>query len=105
MIIPTYNHERFIAQALESVIAQRTDFDFEIIVSEDCSTDSTRQIILDWKARYPDRIRLILSDRNVHSNEVVARAFRAARGTYVALLDGDDFWTYSKKLQNPGRLS
>jgi glycosyltransferase involved in cell wall biosynthesis len=99
VIIPTYNHSQFISQALESVVAQRADFTFEIIVSEDCSTDGTRKIVLDWRARYPDLIRLILSEQNVHSNEVVARAFRAAKGTYIALLDGDDFWTCPDKLQ------
>jgi glycosyltransferase involved in cell wall biosynthesis len=99
VVIVTYNHERFIGKALESVIVQQANFDFEIVISEDCSTDATRHIVLDWKKRYPDRIRLILSEQNIHNNEVVARAFRVARGTYIALLDGDDFWTCSQKLQ------
>ena len=56
VIVVTYNHERFIAQALDSVLAQRVDFDYEIVVEEDCSTDSTRDILMDFHRRYPGRI-------------------------------------------------
>lgn len=98
VLVMTYNHERFIAQALDSVLLQETDFQFEILVSEDASTDRTREIVLDYHRRHPDRIRLLLSEHNLRSNEVVARGLRAARGRYVALLDGDDYWTSSHKL-------
>ncbi len=56
VIVVTYNHERFIAQALDSILAQRVDFDYEIVVGEDCSTDSTRDILMDFRRRYPGRI-------------------------------------------------
>lgn len=98
VLIVTYNHELYINQALSSVLEQETGFDFEIVISEDASTDGTRDIVRGWADRFPDRIRLILSERNVRSNQVVARAFHAARGDYVALLDGDDFWTAPDKL-------
>lgn len=98
VLIVTYNHELYIDQALSSVLEQETGFDFEIVISEDASTDGTRDIVRAWADRFPDRIRLILSERNVRSNQVVARAFHAARGEYVALLDGDDFWTAPDKL-------
>ena len=98
-LVITYNHERFIGQALESALDQVVDFDYEVLVSEDCSTDRTRAIVLDYHRRHPERIRLLLSERNLHSNEVVARGIRAARGTYVALLDGDDYWLTTEKLQ------
>ena len=98
-LVMTYNHRDFIAAALDSALAQRTRFEYEILVSEDCSTDGTREIVLDYASRHPDRIRLILSDRNIRSNAVVARGIRAARGDYVALLDGDDLWTSPDKLQ------
>lgn len=98
VVVATYNHERFIDQALASVLEQETPFEFEVIVSEDCSTDATREIVLRWRNSHPARIRLLFSERNVHSNEVVARAFRAASGDYVALLDGDDYWTSPHKL-------
>jgi glycosyltransferase involved in cell wall biosynthesis len=98
-LVMTYNHRPFIAAALESALAQRTRFAYELLVSEDCSTDGTREIVLDYARRHPDRIRLILSERNLRSNAVVARGIAAARGEFIALLDGDDAWTSSDKLQ------
>ena len=99
VVVVTYNHEAFIEAALRSVLGQRTRFDFEVIVSEDASTDRTRAIVEHWQARHPDRVRGLFSERNIATNEVVARGFRAARGEYVALLDGDDYWTSDDKLQ------
>lgn len=99
VLVMTYNHARFIEQALQSVLAQRTDFDFEILISEDCSTDGTRETVTGYQRAYPQKIRLLLSDRNLHSNAVVDRGIRAARGQYIALLDGDDYWIDPDKLQ------
>lgn len=99
VVLCTYNHEPFIDRALASALDQRTPFDYEVIVSEDCSNDATRDIVRRWRDRHPTRIRLILSERNLRSNEVVARGLRAAAGEYVALLDGDDYWTDAQKLQ------
>jgi glycosyltransferase involved in cell wall biosynthesis len=99
VIVITYNHARFIAQALNSVLMQETQFPFEVIVSEDCSTDATRDIIIDFKERYPSRIRLLLSERNLNTNHVLTRGIEAAQGDYIALLDGDDYWTSPHKLQ------
>ncbi len=99
VVVCTYNHAPFIDQALASVLGQDTSFRFEVIVSEDCSNDATRDIVLRWRDEHPDRIRLLLSERNLRSNEVVARGFRAATGEYVVLLDGDDYWTSPQKLQ------
>ncbi len=98
VLVMTYNHERYIRQALDSVLMQETSFDYEVLISEDCSTDGTREIVEDYGSRHP-QIRLILSDRNLHCNEVVARGLRSAQGEYVALLDGDDYWISSAKLQ------
>ncbi len=98
-LVVTYNHRPFIAAALHSALAQRTGFDYEILVSEDCSTDGTREVVLDVQRRHPDLVRLILSERNLRTNETVARGIRAARGEYIALLDGDDAWTSDDKLR------
>ncbi|CAN5609697.1 N/A [soil metagenome] len=99
VILITYNHQNYIAQALDSVLAQETGFPFELIVSEDCSTDGTRALIEQYAARHPARVRLILSPRNLNTNEVFSRALAAAQGDYIATLDGDDFWTDPRKLQ------
>src|SRR5882757_3380448 len=98
VIVVTYNHENFVAQAIESVLAQSTNRLLEVIISEDKSTDRTRDIVKDY-ARRDERIRLILSERNLRSNEVVGRALRSARGRYVCILDGDDYWLANDKLE------
>ena len=98
VLVVTYNHARFVRQALDSALAQRLPQPFEILISEDCSTDGTREIVQEYAERHPQLIRLLLSERNLHSNEVVARGLRAARGQYVAVLDGDDYWTSEDKL-------
>jgi glycosyltransferase involved in cell wall biosynthesis len=105
--IITYNHAPFIGQAIESVLAQRAGFDFEVLIGEDDSTDGTRDIVKTYAARHPDRIRLFLNDRKnvVYVNGKptgmwnFANNLRQARGEYVALLDGDDYWTSPLKLQ------
>ena len=99
VLVMTYNHGRLIRQAIDSVLSQRVSFEYEIVVSEDCSTDGTREIVREYAARFPDRIRLLLSERNLNSLAVVARGIRACRGEFIALLDGDDYWTDPTKLQ------
>jgi len=99
VVLLTYNHERFLTQAIESVLAQRTRTPFELLITEDCSTDGSREIIDEFAARHPDRIRVFLSEHNLKSNESTLRALRAAHGRYVAFLDGDDYWTSNDKLQ------
>jgi hypothetical protein len=95
----TYQHERFIRQAIESVLAQQTSFAFELVIGEDCSPDRTREIVRDYSARRPDLIRPLLHERNVGMRANAAATFAACRGAFVALLEGDDFWTNPHKLQ------
>src|SRR5690348_603329 len=99
VLVMTYNHEKFISQALESAAMQETNFDYEILISEDCSTDRTRAIVLEFQQAHPEKVQLLLSTQNIHSNEIVVRGIRAAQGEYIALLDGDDYWTSPLKLQ------
>ena len=99
VLVMTYNHEKFIRQALESALMQKANFDYEILISEDCSTDCTRRIVIEFQKEYPDKIRLLLSEKNIRSNQIVVRGIKAARGEYIALLDGDDYWTSPEKLQ------
>ena len=61
VLVLTYNHEKYIAEAVESVLMQRVNFDYEVVIIEDCSTDGTRDIVIDFQKRYPDRILLLLS--------------------------------------------
>lgn len=95
----TYNQEPYIAQAIEGVLMQKTDLPFELIIGEDCSTDHTRTIVLDYQKKYPGLIRVITSDNNVGMMNNSLRTMVACRGKYIALCEGDDYWTDPCKLQ------
>ena len=103
----TYNHAAYIRQAIESVLMQATNFDFELLIGEDESSDGTREIVKEYAARHPDKIRAFLNERKnvIYVNgRPTSRAnsvnnLRNCRGQYVALMDGDDYWTSPHKLQ------
>jgi glycosyltransferase involved in cell wall biosynthesis len=99
VLLTTFNHERWIGQAIESVLMQRTTFDVEFVVREDYSSDRTREIVLEYAHRFPDRITLDLSASNANSHADWLRSIRNAKAPYVAFLDGDDYWTHEGKLQ------
>ena len=99
VVMTTFNHERYIATAIESVLRQQTDFPIEIVIGEDCSTDRTLNIVLDYQSQYPEAIRIIRTETNVGWRANYRRTIAAARGRYIALLDGDDYFTHRKKLQ------
>lgn len=99
VLVITYNHEKFIAQALDSVLMQAVDFDYEIVIGEDCSIDGTRQIVLAYRDQHPDKIRLLLPEKNLGMHRNFVETYRACRGEYIALLEGDDYWSSSEKLQ------
>ena len=65
----TYNHGPYIVEALDSLVNQQCNFEFEILIGEDCSTDNTREICLDYQRRYPDKIRLLISEKNLIQRE------------------------------------
>ena len=100
----TYNQERIVAQAIESAVGQETSFDYEVVIGEDASTDRTREIVLGYAARHPDRIRLVLQEENRGLVKNRLDTFLACRGEYVALLDGDDYWTSREKLAKQARF-
>ena len=99
--IVTYQEVDYIRQTLESVLQQKTEFAFEVVVGDDASTDGTREILEDIRAQWPDQVRLLLPEKNYGdfglSNFMAT--LDACRGEYVAFLDGDDFWTSNAKLQ------
>jgi len=95
----TYNHEPFIAQAIEGVLMQKTDFPIELIIGEDCSTDRTREIVVDYQKKHPDIIRVIISDKNVGMHKNGQRSEKVCRGKYIAYCEGDDYWIEPLKLQ------
>ena len=96
--VTTYNHAPYLAKAVESFLAQRCDFGVEIILSDDCSSDSTLEICRSYAERYPDVVRVLSSEHNVGMRANYRRTLEAARGKYVALCDGDDWWCDENKL-------
>ncbi len=95
----TYNHEKYIAQAIEGVLAQKTNFAFELVIGEDFSKDGTRKICEAYATKYPDIINLLPSDKNYGPMGNAIRVFEACKGEYIALCEGDDYWTDQLKLQ------
>ena len=95
----TYNHEKFISQAIESVLCQRTTFGVEVVIGEDCSTDNTLAICKEYEAQYPDRVRVVASESNIGMHRNYRRTIEACRGKYIAMLDGDDWFSDMDKLQ------
>ena len=102
VLCTAYNHEEYIRDALESIVTQQTDFPFEVLVNDDASTDGTAAILREYAAKYPDIIRPFYQEKNLYSQgkdlclEVL---YPAARGKYIALCEGDDYWTDPTKLQ------
>ena len=99
VLMITYNHEKYIAQAINSVLMQKTDFPYELIIGEDCSTDGTRNIVREYARKYPEIVHAHLRERNIGAAENSRQNFWASRGNYIALLEGDDYWTSPDKLQ------
>ncbi|MDM0954892.1 glycosyltransferase [Clostridium perfringens] len=95
----TYNHEKYIGEALESFMMQKTNFDFEIIVSDDFSTDNTVEVVKKFQKKYPNKIRLIEGKKNIGARQNGMRAHNNSLGKYVAICEGDDYWTDCNKLQ------
>lgn len=97
----TYNQEATIAQAIEGVLAQKTDFSVELIVHDDASTDGTAAVVRDYIARFPQRIHGIFQTENQYHKANLWRQFLlpASRGDFIAVCEGDDFWTDPEKLQ------
>jgi glycosyltransferase involved in cell wall biosynthesis len=99
VVMITYNHERYLAEAIEGVVRQETSFSVELLIGEDCSTDETREIALSYQKRFPEMIRVITSEQNVGMHKNLARLLAAARGQYIAFCEGDDVWIRSEKLE------
>jgi len=100
IVCDTYNHEKYIAKALEGFVSQETNFKYEIIVHDDASTDSTYSIITSYQEKY-DNIICIHQSENQYNKVDFGEAYinKIIRGKYVALCDGDDFWFDTHKLQ------
>ncbi len=98
VIMVTYNQDRYISQAIDGVLLQQADFPIELIIGEDCSPDNTRDIVLGYQEKYPDRIKAILHPSNIGGAENFRSIYNGATGDYIAMCEGDDYWTDPLKL-------
>lgn len=100
--VTTYNHGRYIRDCLDGILMQKVDFKYEIIICDDCSTDDTQQIILQYADIYPEIIRPILGKTNIYSkgrNREIEQFLPLSRGKYITACEGDDYWVYSGRMQ------
>lgn len=98
----TYNHEKYIRECLDGFLMQKTNFKFEILIHDDASTDNTANIIRKYEQKYPEIIKPIYQNENQYSQGVkpsVVYNFPRAKGKYIAMCEGDDYWIDSLKLQ------
>lgn len=95
----TYNHEKFAAKAIESFLMQKTNFEYDIVIGDDCSTDGTLKILESFRDQYPGRIKLISTPENSGTITNLIGCIGLCKGKYIALCEGDDFWTDPYKLQ------
>lgn len=100
VIMLAYQHVKYIAKALDSVLMQKTKYHYEIIVTDDGSTDGTRELLSEYKARNADIIHLLMRPKNTGKpTRNLYMSMKLAKGRYIALMDGDDFWTDEYKLE------
>lgn len=102
ILCSAYNHEKYIEETLESFVNQKTNFEFEVIINDDCSTDNTAKIIKEYQIKYPNIIKPIYQEENQYSKGkrmTIDILLPLAKGKYFALCEGDDYWVDENKLQ------
>lgn len=99
--VPTYNHEKYIVRALDSILMQKTKYKFEVLVGEDCSTDNTRAVLKEYEKEHPGVFQIFYREQNMHGTSCNnARDLKQrCKGKYIVGLEGDDFWTDENKLE------
>jgi len=99
VVIPSYNRADTVSQTIDSILNQQCDFDFEIIIGDDCSKDNAREILSAYQIRYPEKIKLLFYDENMGLGANWATCIKQCRGKYIANCDNDDYWHHPQKLQ------
>ena len=105
--VASYNHENFIKRCIDGILNQKVNFIYEVIIHDDCSTDNTPKILRKYEKKYPNVFKNIyqkqnkfLENRSIHHSNLV----NCCKGKFIALCDGDDYWSDSIKLQQQARL-
>jgi len=99
VIVCTYNQEKYLAQALDSILMQKSTESFEILIGDDCSTDSTGKIADEYQMRYPDKVRVVRPEKNGGASLNIVRLIQNAEGEYLMICDGDDYWLRDDMMQ------
>lgn len=99
--LSTFNQEKYIREALDSILMQKTNFNYELLVADDCSTDNTQNIVLEYKEKYPDIIKTYFTPVNVGGCQKLVNCIDNGyfTGEYIAFLEGDDYWLNENRLQ------
>lgn len=98
VLIIAHNQRKYISEAVNSVLSQQGDVDYEILIGDDCSTDGTTDILEEFRSRFPDKIKLFVREKNIGASKNLYLLLAAASGKYVATLEGDDYWCDKYKL-------
>lgn len=99
VFVMVYNHAKYLKKCLDSLLMQKTSFSFDIVVGEDCSTDNSREILLDYQKLYPGKFTLVLHNQNIGATKNQKSVFDNCKGKYIAICEGDDYWIDENKLQ------
>ena len=99
IIMPSYNKEKYIAEALDSVFMQETYYNYHIVVADDCSTDKTIEIVKQYQEKFSNKITLLTSDKNLKLYKNILRAYEITKTDYFCVLDPDDYWIDKYKIQ------
>lgn len=99
VITCTYNQEKYLAQTIESILMQKCSEPFEILIGDDCSTDSTGKIADEYQKRFPDKVHVVRPEKNMGAAQNFLRLVNASRGDFLSCLDGDDYWLQDDVLQ------
>lgn len=99
--VPTYNHEKYIEKALDSILMQETTYSYEVLVGEDCSVDKTRKILQDYERTHPGKIKVFYREHNMYKEKInnAMDLINRCKGKYIIALEGDDFWISPYKIQ------
>lgn len=99
ILMPAYNHEKYISQAIESVLAQKTNYPYELLIHDDCSTDNTLTIAQNYATKFSDKIKVFTEEENQGLLKSYKRLIEQSNGKYLAILESDDYWLDENKLQ------
>ena len=99
IIVAVYNHEKYIEKAIRSIMAQKTNFEYEVLIGEDCSTDNSKTILKTLEKECPSNFKFFYRKNNLGSEENFRDLYSRMIGKYFIVLEGDDYWIYDRKLQ------